>query len=248
LQEKLKTNENLRNFLELNQKCEQATLESYLIMPIQRLPRYLLLLEELIKTTKPDDSSLLDIKEAYDKIKRVATGINESLHQKEAQMQVLKIQQMFEKDSRYIDLVTPTRQFVKEGVLKKKFSKFTRQMVGWKDYSFFLFNDILLYASKTGIAKATYRLKHVIYLYDLSVEPLPEPKGEHKQLEFKSKTGKSFVVMGEHKEERDSWYHAIQAHIEKIHEDSKNFKYRSFDGVKTVQRTAKLAALTGVTS
>jgi len=39
-------------FCKLQEKCEGLSLESFLIMPVQRLPRYLLLLSELIKRSQ----------------------------------------------------------------------------------------------------------------------------------------------------------------------------------------------------
>lgn len=41
---------------------------------------------------------------------------------------VRALSNQFEKDDRYMDLVTPTRALVKDGPLKKKFSKESRQI------------------------------------------------------------------------------------------------------------------------
>ena len=146
-------------FCRLQEKCEGMSLESFLIMPVQRLPRYLLLLTELIKrsessTLVPQDS-LADMISAKEKISHIATAINLSLHQKESQLKVRAIQDRFERDSRYQDLVTPTRYLVREGPLKKRFSKGTRHLSSSTVYHFFLFNDILAYAdfSKAVIGK-----------------------------------------------------------------------------------------------
>jgi hypothetical protein len=43
------------------------TLANFLIMPIQRIPRYSLLLNELIKNTPPDHPDLLDLKSSLNK-------------------------------------------------------------------------------------------------------------------------------------------------------------------------------------
>ena len=135
-------------FCKLQEKCEGMSLESFLIMPVQRLPRYLLLLQELIKrsesATSISDSSLADMLAAKEKISNIATSINASLHQKEAQLKVVQIQNRFERDSRYQDLATPTRYLVREGPLKKRYGKGTRHLSSSTVYHFFLFNDIIV--------------------------------------------------------------------------------------------------------
>jgi hypothetical protein len=135
-------------FCRLQEKCEGMSLESFLIMPVQRLPRYLLLLSELIKrseqSTSVSDGSLADMNQAKEKIGNIAASINASLHQKESQLKVLAIQQKFEKDARYQELVTPTRYLIRDGPLKKRYGKGTRHLSSSTVYHFFLMNDILV--------------------------------------------------------------------------------------------------------
>jgi len=241
----VKSNDAFRSFLDLSHKCESMSLESFLIMPIQRLPRYLLLLVELLKNTETGDSALDDIREAHDKIKQITTSINDSLHLKEGQQKVFKIQQQFEKDARYMELVTPTRYPVKEGMMRKKYSKLSRHLSGYQEYYFFLFNDILVYASKSGIAKTTYHLRHVLPLLEMTVKPLPGSKNLHRHLEIRPKNGKSFIVSADSKEDRDAWFEALNKQIESTNVESKNLKVARFDGAK-VKKSAKLVSLTGV--
>jgi hypothetical protein len=47
----LKEKQELKTWLDFQQKCEGNNLQSFLISPVQRLPRYLLLLEQLKKNT-----------------------------------------------------------------------------------------------------------------------------------------------------------------------------------------------------
>lgn len=190
-------------FCKLQEKCEGLSLESFLIMPVQRLPRYLLLLGELIKRSQEASSSsasldgsdgsgglqgaaLADMIAARDRISAIATAINASLHQKENQLKVAAIQACFERDARYQDLVTPTRYLIREGPLKKRYGKGTRHLTGSTVYHFFLFSDILVYAdaSKNVLGKGvTYRLKHILPLAEMTVEPTSSARtGKDKDL------------------------------------------------------------------
>jgi len=213
------TNRAFAEWLELAQKCENLSLESFLIMPVQRLPRYLLLLEELKRNTDKNDPSMEDITEAHSKIQAMASALNTSLRQKDAQKKVQELEKKFDKDDpRYKsslgELATPTRILIKEGPLSKKFGKLSRQLASWKEYYFFLFNDIIVYTDKTVLG--TYKLKHVVPLRDMKISKGQLPTGEQTLIDIKAKGGKSFPVNANSSEERDSWFIAIQKAIDSI--------------------------------
>ncbi|KAL9658303.1 hypothetical protein ABK040_015623 [Willaertia magna] len=90
IEEEKKKNKKFNNFLKetknllSEQKERIIDFESYLITPIQRIPRYRLLLEDYIKFTPREDRKLL---EALDLIKNVANFINET----ECQMENIQI-------------------------------------------------------------------------------------------------------------------------------------------------------------
>ena len=54
------------------QNCDNQTLQSLLILPIQRIPRYELCLKEIIKNTNDDHSDLWKLKEELDQVKEVS--------------------------------------------------------------------------------------------------------------------------------------------------------------------------------
>jgi len=58
--------------------CHNRSLEDFLIMPVQRLPRYVLLLKELAKHTEPGHPDEANIKEAIEKIQGVLAFLNDS--------------------------------------------------------------------------------------------------------------------------------------------------------------------------
>jgi hypothetical protein len=53
-------------------------LASYMVMPVQRLPRYRMLLEELIRKTSPDHDDYTDLTAGLNIIKDVTTAVNEA--------------------------------------------------------------------------------------------------------------------------------------------------------------------------
>ena len=103
------------NFLsKQHQECGQP-LESLLIMPIQRIPRYILLLKELIKNAGSRDSDLPTLEKAYKAVSEIATKINSCKKAAEDGERILNLQNTLVGLSQ--DLISPGRVLVKEGNL-----------------------------------------------------------------------------------------------------------------------------------
>ena len=54
-------------------------MESLLVLPIQRLPRYELIFKEIIKRTTEDHHDYDNLKDAFDKIKGIISTINKKM-------------------------------------------------------------------------------------------------------------------------------------------------------------------------
>mmetsp|Transcript_16124 Transcript_16124/g.41395 ORF Transcript_16124/g.41395 Transcript_16124/m.41395 type:complete len:1154 (-) Transcript_16124:92-3553(-) len=63
-------------FQKLKDDCDDQSFQSLLIMPIQRVPRYRLLLQELLKATPKEHPDFANIQTALEKVKVVASEIN----------------------------------------------------------------------------------------------------------------------------------------------------------------------------
>ncbi|GFS01735.1 rho guanine nucleotide exchange factor [Elysia marginata] len=143
-------------------------LPALLIAPVQRIPRYKLLLEELLHSTPQEHYDYTKLKEATTMIEEIATHINEHIRQNENFQKMLSIQRSF--DSSAPKLLSPGRTFIKEGPLKKVSRK------GGKSYErmFFLFSDILLYGKPKFLdgGGKSYTCSCVLPLRHCKVEPV----------------------------------------------------------------------------
>ncbi|XP_005099517.1 putative protein tag-52 [Aplysia californica] len=143
-------------------------LPALLITPVQRIPRYKLLLEELLNSTPVEHHDYEKLREAADKLAEIASHINEHIRQNENFMKMLAIQRSF--DSSAPKLLAPGRQFIKEGPLKKMSRK------GGKSFErmFFLFSDILLYGKPKFLdgGGRSYTCSCVLPLRHCKVEPV----------------------------------------------------------------------------
>jgi len=86
-------------------------------MPVQRIPRYKLLLEDLLKKTVETHPDYLNIKKAYQVIENVATFVNETIRQHEMFITMLDIQKSLTGFDEV--LLVPGRTFIKRGIVKK---------------------------------------------------------------------------------------------------------------------------------
>ncbi|EGZ16267.1 hypothetical protein PHYSODRAFT_560761 [Phytophthora sojae] len=149
-----------RKFLE---NCRERSgsskpFESLLIMPIQRIPRYKLLLERLSELTPPDHPDAAFLIEAVNRIRATASLINETVRRQENLETVLQAQQKF---AGQLSLFTADRRLLKSGKLTKMSTK--RQ----EEVMIHLFNDILLYSGV--LITGGYRVRRIVYLHSKAV-------------------------------------------------------------------------------
>lgn len=119
----LTSNRKYSDFLDRAMKdpnSQGIDIESLLIMPVQRIPRYRLLLEQLLKYTPECHPEHTFVSSALDKICNVAMFNNEAIRARENKTKMMSIMMHIEPRSR-IDLLDDSqRQFMKEGVLQRQ--------------------------------------------------------------------------------------------------------------------------------
>mmetsp|Transcript_25614 Transcript_25614/g.84601 ORF Transcript_25614/g.84601 Transcript_25614/m.84601 type:complete len:965 (-) Transcript_25614:260-3154(-) len=126
---------------QMNHESSVLSLDSYLIMPVQRIPRYKLLLEEILKYTPEDAEDYEDLRRALNLISEQADQCNEATRRRENTEKLRSIQKNFPG----IDLVDPERKIIREGKLTRITTKEP------KEYYFYLFNDALIYAQEVQL-------------------------------------------------------------------------------------------------
>jgi len=69
-----------------------AGLSHYLIQPIQRLPRYMLLLDQLLKFTPPHHIDHRNLDLAFNKVKKITEYLNEAKRNAESSNKIMEIE------------------------------------------------------------------------------------------------------------------------------------------------------------
>ncbi|ELP88863.1 Rho guanine nucleotide exchange factor, putative [Entamoeba invadens IP1] len=114
-------------------------LRSYLILPIQRVPRYSLLLSDFLKHTKKEDPFLDEISSLVGSVKALAKDINDEVKLQTNRRKLISIKKRFCEGPYFLELVEAHRYLIREGELKKLGKSQAK-----KRY-FFLFSDLLVY-------------------------------------------------------------------------------------------------------
>lgn len=113
---------------------------SFLIMPVQRIPRYEMLLKELVKCTPADHGDYAALEQALANVKAAAQGINEAKRRAESNSKMISIGQSLKVPPGVnLQLFQPHRLFVAEGTLQVQ-----EAATKVKDVVLYLFNDILI--------------------------------------------------------------------------------------------------------
>jgi hypothetical protein len=133
-----KENKRFRDLLESNlvkPENRNLNLASFLIMPIQRIPRYKLLIEELLRNTSDTHPDYPNLMSGLDLVAKVAKHINSEMHASEKRHAILKLQNEFSDKPNW---VSPSRWFVRQGPMVKQCRD------SQKMYEFFLFNGKIM--------------------------------------------------------------------------------------------------------
>mmetsp|Transcript_1833 Transcript_1833/g.2401 ORF Transcript_1833/g.2401 Transcript_1833/m.2401 type:complete len:752 (-) Transcript_1833:212-2467(-) len=200
--------------------------QSLLIQPIQRIPRYKMLIERMIQNIEkqtPDDEDLPLLKTAFQTICDVAMYVNQSLKRKEQQLKLLELQNCFFPP---IVLVHPGRHLIKKGELEKIADKNNAK----QKYVFFLFNDAIAYGSKLfGGYYRFHRLLSVLSFDELSMT-------DHQTNRFRLTTDeRNLTLQAKNFEDKQHWVKAISEKMDDKHKRAATFQQGAASSALTTQ-------------
>lgn len=98
---------------ELQGRCKGLTLPSFLILPVQRMPRYGLLIKEAIKMCS-DETAIKLLTQIYQLTNSVTKRIDSKIEEQERRNKLIDVQSMLG-----IELLAPAREFIRDGFLTK---------------------------------------------------------------------------------------------------------------------------------
>ncbi|XP_011496686.1 PREDICTED: FYVE, RhoGEF and PH domain-containing protein 1-like [Ceratosolen solmsi marchali] len=144
------------------EECAKLSLAHHMLSPIQRLPRYELLLKDYLKNLVKDNPDYEDTKKALELVSTAANHTNEAMKKIDKFKKLLEIQESIYDST---DLVSATRELVKEG----RIVKISARSGDHQERHMFLFSDILLLCSLRLIPGPLYRLRARFSMENLQV-------------------------------------------------------------------------------
>lgn len=138
------------------QQTQQLDLSSYLVMPVQRVPRYELLFREILRFTPASDKDYAALQLVMDKVKEINVSINEGKRQIENTQKICELRDKCQKLPETLELIEPHRRLIRTGQFViltdapltdkvKKGKPVQHSAPLRKDCYFILFNDALLW-------------------------------------------------------------------------------------------------------
>ncbi|KAI8319398.1 hypothetical protein GQ54DRAFT_299373 [Martensiomyces pterosporus] len=198
----LSTNPDFASFIQRansSPECKGLSFQSYLLLPVQRIPRYKLLLEDLLKHTPAGHVDRQNISDALRTIEDVAAFVNENVQEHEMTLSIIEIQRTLGlKES----LLIPGRRLIKVGPLMKICRKSHQQR------QFYLFSDILLYSSTPAALIDDQSGHRRVPLEDCKVMEVPDTVDCRNQFTIISRE-KSFIVYTHTSLEKTKWIQAL---------------------------------------
>ena len=191
--------------------CKGQDVQSLLIEPIQRVPRYELLLKSMLKSTLETHPDYKALDEAYTVVKQVATKLDKSLQDKQHAAQIRRVQAALRPPQ---ELLVPARRLLKEGLLIKIGKRSEGKRMFW------LFNDILVCGQPSG--NTLFKWKHTVTLKpEQDAQPQASGGDDSKQLDFTitgshTNTGmeRNYTLRAKSVEEKDCWLAEISKCLE----------------------------------
>lgn len=124
-----------------NARCKGLDLESFLIMPVQRIPRYILLLRDMLKHTDPAHPDYATLQQSIEVMSAVAKGVNDSVARFQRSAKLVSIEQELCIE---IGLVQPNREFIEEWLLSNLLEGRTKP----RNVKVYVLNDMLIFAEE----------------------------------------------------------------------------------------------------
>ncbi|XP_068134350.1 FYVE, RhoGEF and PH domain-containing protein 4 isoform X2 [Hyperolius riggenbachi] len=191
------------------------TLQHHMLGPIQRIPRYEMLVKDYLRKLPQDSADRSDAEKSLEIISTAATHSNTAIRKMENLKKLMLVYEMLGEEE---DIVHPSNEFIKEGEILKLAARNTSAQSRY----LFLFNNMLLYCvPKFSLAGAKYSLRTKIGLDGMKVVETQNEDYRHTfQISGKERTLELQVSSEQIKEE---WIKALNEAIVNFQQRNETF-------------------------
>jgi len=200
-----------KQLIESNELVHRVQLIALLIEPIQRIPRYQLLLEDLLANTPDGHPELEDLEKAFTKIETIVRTLNEARRSSDGAHNMYSIYQRIR--GRGSSLWAPSRNYIRENVFWRVFQGEKFKNLPPARVRVFLFSDCIVICQDQKIGRS-YKFQDEISLCSiLSLDLVLNPHRSFKK--HKMSTDVHGFELSAHGMRTLELYHSSEAVIKK---------------------------------
>ncbi|XP_074554209.1 FYVE, RhoGEF and PH domain-containing protein 4-like [Halichoeres trimaculatus] len=209
---------NIIQDIQSQEMCGSLTLQHHMLEPVQRVPRYEMLLRDYLKKLPEDNPDYELAHKSLQTISMAATHSNSAIHKAESLKRLLEIYEMVGEE----EVVNPTNEFLREGRLLKLAARNTSAM----ERHVFLFNNFMLCCTpKFSLVGQRFTVRCRIGVDGMQVQ---QTNNEDHPCTFQvSGKERTLELQASSDEERDEWIKVIQGAIDVFQKKNETFKLAS---------------------
>ncbi|GLD45829.1 FYVE, RhoGEF and PH domain-containing protein 4-like protein [Lates japonicus] len=209
---------NIIQDIQSQEVCGSLTLQHHMLEPVQRVPRYEMLLRDYLKKLPVDSPDYELAHKSLQTISMAATHSNSAIHKAESLKRLLEIYEMVGEE----EVVNPTNEFLREGRLLKLAARNTSAM----ERHLFLFNNFLLCCTpKFSLVGQRFTVRCRIGVDGMQVQQTTNE--DHPYTFQVSGKERTLELQASSEQDRDEWIKVIEEAIDVFQKKNETFKLAS---------------------
>ncbi|MEE6477672.1 hypothetical protein FKM82_011589 [Ascaphus truei] len=202
--------------IQKEEKCGSLTLQHHMLEPVQRIPRYEMLLRDYLRKLPEDSLDRRDAEKSLEIISTAASHSNTAIRKVDNLKKLLEVYEMLGDEE---DIVLPSNELIKDGQILKLAARNTSA----QERYLFLFNNMLLYCvPKFSLVGTKYSVRTRIKLEGMKVLETHNEDYPHTfQISGKERT---LELQASSRRNKEEWIKAFQETIAEVQQRNETFK------------------------
>uniref|UniRef100_H0X4Y3 FYVE, RhoGEF and PH domain containing 4 n=1 Tax=Otolemur garnettii TaxID=30611 RepID=H0X4Y3_OTOGA len=196
--------------------CGSLTLQHHMLEPVQRIPRYEMLLKDYLRKLPPDSPDWNDAKKSLEIISTAASHSNSAIRKMDNLKKLLEIYEMLGEEE---DIVNPSNELIKEGQILKLAARNTSA----QERYLFLFNNMLLYCvPRFSLVGSKFTVRTRVGIDGMKIVETHNEEYPHTfQVSGKERT---LELQASSEQDKEEWIKALQETIDAFHQRHETFR------------------------
>ncbi|XP_033017852.1 FYVE, RhoGEF and PH domain-containing protein 4 isoform X1 [Lacerta agilis] len=196
--------------------CGNLTLQHHMLEPVQRIPRYEMLLKDYLRKLPQDSLDWKDAEKSLEIISTAASHSNSAIRKMENLKKLLEVYEMLGEEE---DIVNPSNELIKEGQILKLAARNTSA----QERYLFLFNNRLLYCvPKFSLVGSKFTVRTRVGIDGMKIVETHNEEYPHTfQVSGKERT---LELQASSEQDKEEWIKALQNTIDAFQQRNETFR------------------------